>query len=117
MSRKYDAEMAILALCVLESSEDDELENEPKRKKRSVWQKKWLGRREKHGFCSQLLLELREEEPDLYRNVLRMSSAQFDHLVALVKPYIEKKYKYASVHSSRNKTCTNAAVSGHWRKF
>lgn len=91
MSRKYDAEMAILALCVLESSEDDELENEPKRKKRSVWQKKWLGRREKHGFCSQLLLELREEEPDLYRNVLRMSSAQFDHLVALVKPYIEKK--------------------------
>lgn len=83
--------MAILAAFVLESSDDDDLDTEATRRKRSVWTKEWLGRREKHGFCAQLLPELREAEPELYRNVIRMSADQFDHLLRLVKPHIERE--------------------------
>lgn len=35
--------------------------------------------------------ELRAEEPDLYRGFVRMTADQFDHLLQLVTPYIQKK--------------------------
>lgn len=92
MSRRNDvemAEMAILAAYVLESSDDDDFE-ETTRRKRSVWRKNWLGHRDEHGFCAKLLPELREEEPELFRNFVRMTTDQFDHLLRLVKPHIEK---------------------------
>lgn len=82
----------ILAAYLLESS-DDEVEINAKelpRKQRSVWRKEWIGRREKEGFCEKLLLELRAEDPQLYRNFLRMSADQFDHLLSLVTPHIQK---------------------------
>lgn len=43
-----------------------------------------------HGFCAKLLLELRAEVPELYRNFIHMSSDQFDYLLKQVKPHIEK---------------------------
>ncbi|XP_055907203.1 uncharacterized protein LOC129942350 [Eupeodes corollae] len=78
------ATMVYLAWCVLESISDDD---DDRGKPRSTWQKKWLNRREREGFCAKLLMELREEEPELYRNVMRMSSKQFDYLLNLVKPH------------------------------
>lgn len=82
--------MATLAAYVLESSDDDDFDDGPMQRTRSVWTKQWVALREKEGFYAKLMVELRSEEPELYRNFLRMSSAQFDNLVELVKPHIEK---------------------------
>lgn len=84
------ATTAYLAACVVDSSSDDD-DDKVTRRPRSVWQKKWLSRREQDGFCAKLLMELRVEEPELYRNALRMSGEQFDYLLNLVKPHIQKK--------------------------
>lgn len=83
-------DMAILAAYVLESSDDDDLDDESIHRTRSVWTKHWVARREKESFFAKLMVELRSEEPELYRNFLRMTAAQFDHLLELVKPQIEK---------------------------
>lgn len=41
-------------------------------------------------ICANFLLELSSDLPELNRNFLCMSADQFDHLLALVKPHIEK---------------------------
>lgn len=83
----------ILAACVLEEEEERARVNACKRvkKNRSVWVKDWLEKREKEGFCSKLMLELSDEEPHLYRNFVRMTRDQFDYLLMLVGPLIEKQ--------------------------
>ena len=61
------------------------------RKRRSDWVKPWLRRRESHGFYAQLLGELRLEEPDIYKNYLRMTAENFDEILSLIKTDICKK--------------------------
>lgn len=61
------------------------------RKQRSAWVKEWIQKRSSDGFCIKLLRELREEEPLLYNNFIRMTHEQFDYLLTLVKPLIEKQ--------------------------
>jgi hypothetical protein len=39
----------------------------------------------------QLLRELRENNPDDFRNYLRMNDTTFDHLLNMVKPYVTKQ--------------------------
>lgn len=89
MNAKKRALAVILAVCVFDSSDDDD-EKELPRKQRSVWVKNWVMRRDEEGFCAKLYRELREEETDFYRNFVHMTPEQFDHLLSLVKPYIEK---------------------------
>lgn len=84
------AAIAVAAAILMESSDEDDQENEQLKRKRTVWRKKWLRLRETDGFCAKLMLELRADEPALYRSFLRMSAEQFDHLLALVTPHIEK---------------------------
>lgn len=62
-----------------------------KRKPRKTWVKKWVAKREHEGFCEKLLRELRDEEPTLYRNFLRMSHEQFENLCNLITPLVHKK--------------------------
>lgn len=78
-----------MAAYVFESSDDEH--EEFLRKRRKVWRKNWVERREREGFCVKLYRELREEEPQLLHNFLRMSADQFDHLLALVSPHITKE--------------------------
>ena len=61
------------------------------RKKRSVWVKPWLQRRNKLGVYHTLLQELRMEAEEEYKQFLRMSPELFDELLILVKPEIEKE--------------------------
>lgn len=77
----------ILTWLIFES--DDEEEEEQKTRK--CWTKQWIMRRPEEGFYAKLLVELRNEEPDLYKNFLRMDAQQFDHLLALVSPLIKKQ--------------------------
>ena len=55
------------------------------RKRRSDWVKPWLQRRDSHGFYAQLLSELILEEPDIYKNYLRMTAENFDEILSLIK--------------------------------
>ena len=61
------------------------------RKKRSVWVKPWLQRKNKLGVYHTLLQELRIEAEDEYNKFLRMSPEVLDELLTLVKPEIEKE--------------------------
>lgn len=60
----------------------------PKAKSRRVWCRNPNDRND--GICAALLLELSSERPELNRNFAAMSGEQFDHLLELVKPHIEK---------------------------
>ena len=59
-------------------------------KKRSTWAPKWLRRRRQRSIYSNLVQELREEDPDEYLKYLRMTTT-FNILLEKVRPYIEKK--------------------------
>lgn len=87
---EIECEMAILAAYMLETSSSDDDDATTDRKRR-VWRKNCLGLRETDGFCAKLLLELRSGETELYRNFVRMSTVQFDHLLGLVTPFIQKQ--------------------------
>lgn len=100
---------AILAAYIMDDSSDEEDNNETVTSKRKrVWRKEWVGRREKEGFCSKLQVELNNEEPTLFTNFLRMTSADFENLLNLVKPHIEKAdtVMRASIPASTRLTLT-----------
>ena len=60
------------------------------KKKRTKWAKQWFLQRAKFGH-SELLKELRNNEPDDYKNFLRMDGLSFDELLELVGPHIIKQ--------------------------
>lgn len=93
MSNRKAAALIVLACAFDEEARSEEMRQEAKRKERNrrIWRKDWLGLRETDGFCAKLLTELRTGEPALYRNFVRMTAVQFDHLLGLVKPFIEKE--------------------------
>lgn len=61
-----------------------------RKKKRRAWSKTWLLQRAKYGDMK-LLKELKRNEPDDFKNYLRMSADVFDKLLKLVGPYIQKQ--------------------------
>ncbi|KAE9543674.1 hypothetical protein AGLY_002070, partial [Aphis glycines] len=67
-----------------------ELENKKYKKKR-LWIRSWISRREKFGASSTLLKELKDEDAVAYRNILRMNGAQFDTLLQMIDGLIKKK--------------------------
>lgn len=79
--------VTILAAYVLESSEEEE---EPNKKFRKVWVKDFFFNRNEEGFYKKLQTEIRINEPELYHNFLRMDPEQFDNLLVLVTPHIQK---------------------------
>lgn len=78
---------------LLLTTEDPDDDDESSRH-RSVWVRKWLKERETEGAYAKLLKELRNGdsgEQKLFQDFLRMSSAEFEELLQLVKPLIEKQ--------------------------
>lgn len=70
----------------------DELNKKRKvRKQRSVWIHNWVKRRQELGCYAQLLQEIKDEVPYLYRNFLRMHIDDFNNLLLLVSPLIRKQ--------------------------
>ena len=65
---------------------------EKKKKKRSLWMKKWLKRRAEVGSFNQICAELRSEDQVSFSNYLRMPPYLFQHLLDLVTPVIKKSY-------------------------
>lgn len=90
-------DIAAWALLLLSSSYylllsyDDDVEYQ--RKNRSIWEREWLRKRQTEGAYAKLLFELRKGdsgEKKLFHDFLRMSEEDFEHLLQLVKPLIEK---------------------------
>ncbi|XP_022162249.1 uncharacterized protein LOC111028028 [Myzus persicae] len=68
-----------------------DLEKKSKKKNRSVWVRKWIARRQHFGASDILLKELALEDPNSFKNHLRMSSDLFETLLQHVTPSIEKQ--------------------------
>jgi len=61
-----------------------------KQKNRSKWVKNWKLNREKFSDVV-LLRELRENDPDDFKNYLRMNTTDFDYLLEIVGPALQKQ--------------------------
>ena len=63
----------------------------PPRKKRRVWVWPYLQRKAQYGHYDTLMDELYDDNPELYRNYIRMDRQQFMDIVELISPIIERK--------------------------
>lgn len=79
--------MRAMSIGLLVLDLDDESMN---RVRRRSWTKNWLLRRNQFSHMP-LLRELQENNPEDYRNFLRMTDPVFHHLLALVSPYITRQ--------------------------
>ncbi|XP_060808111.1 uncharacterized protein LOC132903550 [Amyelois transitella] len=61
------------------------------KRNRKIWVRDWLSRREQLGASTRLLVEMREEDIDGYKNHLRMLPHQFDELLSKVESAIKKQ--------------------------
>ena len=62
-----------------------------KRKKRSIWVRPWLNRRDRLGVYNTLVEELRAEDHNEYQRFLRMTPESFDELLRLIGGDIQKQ--------------------------
>lgn len=62
-----------------------------KRRERRLWAKNWLLERGQSFGNERLLHELRYNEPQDFKNFLRMDGDAFDEILELVSPWIKKK--------------------------
>lgn len=77
----------VIALIALEEEKKKKKTN---RRKSRVWSKDWLLQRNKFSHVN-LLTNLRENNPEDYRNYLRMTQQSFEILLSLVQPHITKQ--------------------------
>ena len=65
-----------------------------RRRPRRWWCRPWLStrRREKYGLYDQLMVELRREDTETFRNFMRMPPEMFDEILDRVGPRLRKKY-------------------------
>ncbi|GFS06406.1 hypothetical protein ElyMa_006543400 [Elysia marginata] len=70
------------------------------KKKRTKWSRQWFLNRAMFGH-SELLKELRDNEPDDHKNFLRMDGDCFNELLEIVEPRIKKKTQYSLCLSRR----------------
>lgn len=61
-----------------------------KKRRRSQWTKQWLRKRERYSHMT-LLRDLKENNPDDFRNYLRMPDESFQLLLSQVSPLITKQ--------------------------
>lgn len=62
-----------------------------KNKKRRIWVRNWINRRESLGASNRLLAEMRSEDLDSYKNHLRILPHKFDELLSKIESVIQKR--------------------------
>ena len=62
-----------------------------KAKERCVWVRPYLTRRASHGHYDNLMRELALEDPQLYRNFLRLDEGRFNQIVERVRPRLQRQ--------------------------
>lgn len=88
--RKIVKKCAIRIFRVLCEELSDVIEAEENKTKRE-WVRKWVGRREKLGVSALLLKELAVEDATEYRRFLRMTPGNFEDLLRMVSPSIQRQ--------------------------
>lgn len=83
MSRKRRVAAAVIINYILKKRR--------KTRTRKCWVKEWIAKRGTQGAYSKLLVELRCEDSQYFKNFLRMSASDFQFLVEKVRPKIEKQ--------------------------
>lgn len=86
-----DQKQALASIATWLAFDSENEEEEMPMKKRKCWAKNWVLRRSEEGFCAKLLIELKVEEPEFYHNFVRMDLQQYENLLALVTPLIQKQ--------------------------
>lgn len=79
------------AIVVAILGDEETKEAEKQRRERSVWVRPLFENRESAGFFKDLNGMLRDNDPALFKNFVRMGADDFDYLVGLVTPTIIKK--------------------------
>lgn len=80
-------ELVAAATGILLAMMDEECEEKKKRK----WVSDWVANRDERGAHAQLIRELRNEDPSLYKNFTRMAPEDYDLLLKEVTPLIKKQ--------------------------
>lgn len=93
--RKLKELMAIVLLAEA-VEQDEELEQEEfkrQRRRRSVWTREWIVRRNRNlrGTIHLAHEELRFEDSECFQRFFRMRTDLFDQLVDMVKPFIQRQ--------------------------
>jgi hypothetical protein len=84
-----DEDVCIAALCVIIIAAGA-LQRQYQRKRR-IWTRPWIERRDRLGAYHALMQELRDEDPSSLRNFIRMDITAFHELHQLVSPFIRKR--------------------------
>lgn len=63
---------------------------ERKKKKRKIWTRNWIRKRQALGASSNFLTEVAGEDKVTFKNHLRITAEQFEQLLESVKPKIQK---------------------------
>lgn len=92
MARRRKEIQSVLQKYILYACEEisDILINDVLNKKKRVWVRKWLSRRNERGASSVLLKELALEDVEEYRNCTRMTKQRFNQLLDKIKCTISK---------------------------
>ncbi len=81
----------VLAYYYVRERDRKEKEEERRNRKRRVWEKKWIARRDELGASLRLIWELAQEDPSSYRNIMRMNETDFNELLSLLNPRLQRK--------------------------
>lgn len=76
---------------VVDYCEEQQEAQKRRRKRRRVWVEPYLHRRMEQGHYNNLMEELANEAPELFKNYTRTSKALFDEIVERVTPHIKKQ--------------------------
>lgn len=95
MSRRARLAVAIAAYLVVKEKEDEErrvIQNAVNaRRERRMWVREWIDKRSEVGFAERLYEEIKAEDPEMYKNFVRLSAQDFEYLLEKVTPLIQKK--------------------------
>ncbi|KAK9873634.1 hypothetical protein WA026_019962 [Henosepilachna vigintioctopunctata] len=90
-SRKYMLMIAACVGCIMILHHCGK-KSKVNRKNRRTWARKWLQKRDEgRGLSSMLNNELLNDDPQAYRNFLRMSNTQFEYILQQIEKSISKQ--------------------------
>ncbi|CAH1994584.1 unnamed protein product [Acanthoscelides obtectus] len=81
----------VINLINIPLEELEEVLEEERNPAKGIWHRQWLTRRESQGASTNLMSELRFEDPKEYRMMLRMTAEKLYYLLGLITPLIQQE--------------------------
>lgn len=80
----------VLAQQLKQRSTESDRSKLKSRKKRRWWVRQWIQKRKSNGGAMFISRELQNENPEDFKNILRMSDTHFDYLLNKIKFMVQK---------------------------